>query len=100
ELEARIARFFAEPGTHIMGNETADQADARFARAVDRICAAHPDETVVVVAHGTVITLFVSRATGIAPFPFWKRLGLPAIVVLSRPTFRVEQVMEHVHVDR
>jgi broad specificity phosphatase PhoE len=99
ELEARIARFFAEPGTLVMGHETADQAHARFAAAVDAICAMHPDETVVIVAHGTVITLYVSRATGIEPFPFWKRLGLPSFVVLSRPDPHIEAVMENIRAD-
>jgi broad specificity phosphatase PhoE len=94
ELEARIARFFAEPDTLVMGNETADQAHARFAAAVDAICTEHPGETVVIAAHGTVITLFVSRAAGIAPFPFWKRLGLPSFVVLSRPEMRVHEMVD------
>ncbi len=89
ELEARIARFFAEPDTLVMGNETADTAHARFAAAVGGVGAAHPDETVVVVAHGTVITLSVSRETGIKPYPFWQRLGLPSFVVLSRPALRL-----------
>jgi broad specificity phosphatase PhoE len=99
ELEARIARFFAEPGTLVMGNETADQAHARFAAAVDAVCAAHPDETVVIVAHGTVITLYVSRATGIELFPFWTRLGLPSFVVLSCPDRHIEAIMENIRAD-
>ncbi len=99
EMEARIARFFAEPDTLIMGSETADQAHARFAAAVDAICAVHPAETVVIVAHGTVITLYVSRATGMEPFPLWKRLGLPSVVVLSRPALAVETIMENVRTE-
>lgn len=96
ELETRIARFFAEPGTLVMGNETADKAHTRFAATVDAFCTEHPDETVVIVAHGTVITLYVSRATGIEPFPFWKRLGLPSFVVLSRPEMRVREIVERI----
>lgn len=92
--EARIIRFFAEPGALVMGTETADTAHARFTAAVDGVCDAHPDETVVIVAHGTVITLYVSRETGIAPYPFWRRLGLPSFVVLSRPEKRVVAVVE------
>lgn len=99
DLEARIARFFAGPGTLVMGHETADQAHARFAAAVDAVCAAHPDETVVTVAHGTVITLYVSRATGIEPFPFWKRLGLPSFVILSRPDRHIEAIVENIRAD-
>jgi broad specificity phosphatase PhoE len=99
EMEARIARLFAEPETLVMGDESADRAHARFAAAVDAVCAAHPEETVAVVAHGTVITLYVSRATGIKPFPFWKRLGLPSFVVLSRPDLRVETTIENMRAE-
>jgi broad specificity phosphatase PhoE len=94
ELEATIARFFAEPDRHIMGNETADEAYARFAAAVDDVCARYPAGNIVIVAHGTVITLFVSRLTGQEPFSFWKRLGLPSFVVLSLPDHTVQAVMD------
>jgi broad specificity phosphatase PhoE len=99
ELEARIARFFAEPNRRIMGNETADEAHARFAAAVEDLCAHHPDENVVIVAHGTVITLFVSRRTGIPPYPFWKRLGLPSFVLLSRPEYALQAVVERIEAE-
>jgi broad specificity phosphatase PhoE len=96
ELDARIARFFAEPGTLVMGTETADQAHARFAATVDALSARHAMETIAVIAHGTVITLYVSRATGTEPFPFWKRLGLPSFVILSRPDLHVREIVDHV----
>ena len=99
ELEVRIARFFAEPGRRVMGNETADQAHARFAAAITDVCARHPDGNVVVVAHGTVITLFVARPAGVAPFPFWKRLGLPAFVALSLPNYTVQAVVDRIGTD-
>lgn len=96
ELEARVARFFAEPDRRIMGNETADAAHARFAAAVTDICARHPDGNVVVVAHGTVITLFIARRNGLAPFPLWKRLGLPSFVMLSRPDYAVQTIVDRI----
>jgi broad specificity phosphatase PhoE len=94
ELEATIARFFAQPERRSMGNETADEAHARFAAAVGAVCARHPYETIVVVAHGTVITLFISRLTGQEPFPLWKRLGLPSFIVLSLPDHTVRTIRD------
>ncbi|MDQ2785058.1 MAG: phosphoglycerate mutase family protein [Chloroflexota bacterium] len=96
ELEQRIARFFAEPDRRIMGNETADEADARFAAAVAAVCARHPHGNIVIVAHGTVITLFVTRRAGREPFPFWKRLGLPSFVALSLPDFGVRAINDRI----
>ena len=88
EFEARVAEFFARPAELVFGSETADQAHARFRAAVDTVLARYPDQAVAIVAHGTVMTLFVVRTTGLAPFPFWKQLGLPSFVVMSRPDFR------------
>jgi broad specificity phosphatase PhoE len=82
EFEARVAEFFSKPNELVLGNETANQAHARFANAVDRVIEKHPQKNIAVVAHGTVISLFVAR-TQASPFEFWKRLGLPSIVVLD-----------------
>ncbi len=99
DLEATIARFFAEPDRRIMGNETADEADARFAAAVTDVCTRHPHGNIVIVGHGTVITLFVTRRAGLEPFPFWKRLGLPSLVVLSLPGHTLLTVVGRVEPD-
>ena len=93
---AQVARCFAEPAALVMGEETADQAHRRFAGAVDALVAAHPNRTLAVIAHGTVISLYVARATGCAPFPLWQQLGLPAFVVLSLPARAVVRVVAEV----
>jgi broad specificity phosphatase PhoE len=95
-FEAAVARFFAEPGQLVFGSETADQAHRRFSEAVANVIEEHPMQNVVIVAHGTVMTLFVTRAAGLEPFPFWRRLGLPAFVVLSRPEFNLVRVVEEI----
>lgn len=56
----------------------------------------HPVGNIIIVAHGTVITLFVSRRAGLEPFPFWKRLALPSFVVLSLPDQAVESVVDDI----
>jgi broad specificity phosphatase PhoE len=95
-FEAAVARFFAQPERLVFGNETADQAHRRFSEAVAVVIEERPEQNVVIVAHGTVMTLFVTRAVGLEPFPFWKRLGLPAFVVLLRPAFNLVSVVERV----
>jgi broad specificity phosphatase PhoE len=91
-FEAAVARFFAHPAELLLGRETADEAHARFAGAVAAVMGRHRGETVAVVAHGTVITLFVARATGQEPFALWKRLGLPSFVVLAWPGLEVSRL--------
>ena len=85
EFETKVAGLFARPHLLVFGRETADQAHHRFAQAVQDLLQRYPDKNIAVVTHGTVLTLFVSRATGLEPLPLWKSLGLPTLVVLSLP---------------
>ncbi|MGI8587781.1 MAG: histidine phosphatase family protein [Chloroflexia bacterium] len=92
DWQAMIARFFAAPDELVMGRETADQAYARFEAAVAAVAARHTG-TAAIVAHGTVITLLVSRLTGVPPLPLWESLGLPSFVVLRRPDMELVRVV-------
>ena len=78
---AAVAWLFEEPGRVVFGEESADSAGDRFAAAVEALSGDHDE---IVVAHGTVIALYVSRIAGIDPYPLWQSLGLPSYVVLSR----------------
>jgi broad specificity phosphatase PhoE len=95
---ASVARFYEQPTQLVFGSETAEQAYQRFAGGVADVIQQYPEDTLAIVAHGTVISLFVARATGVEPLPFWKRLGLPSFVVLSLPGPRVQAVVEMVGV--
>lgn len=83
ELESRVMEFFNQPSELVLGLETADQAHERFSNAVARTRGKHPQKNIAIVAHGTVITLFVSRFTMQDSFDFWTRLGLPSFVILN-----------------
>ena len=87
EFEAIVYEFYANPARLIFGNETADQAYIRFSAAVDGLLHSYPGETLAVVSHGTVMTLFVSRRCGIEPFPFWRSLQMPDCIPLSLPGY-------------
>lgn len=86
-FHARMRRFFAEPDAVVYGTETADAAHARFKAAIRAVLANYPTGTLVVVAHGTVISLLVARANNIDPLPFWAGLRLPSFVVVDRASF-------------
>ncbi len=96
QFEDRVAQFFTHPQTLVFGQETADDAHARFAEAVSLVITKHEGRTVAIVGHGTVITLFVARASGIQPFPLWKRLDLPSLVVLKLPSLHLHQILDSV----
>ena len=96
DFDAAIARCFASPDQLVFGRETANQARQRFAAAVEEIVAIHPDQDLIVVAHGTVIALFVAWCAGVDGYALWQRLGLPSYVVLSLPELALREVVEGV----
>jgi broad specificity phosphatase PhoE len=69
----------------------------RFERSVRLAMEERPDQSVVIFTHGTVITLFVSRATGIAPYTLWERLALPSYIVLSWPALELLELLVRIN---
>jgi len=83
EFQGAVRRFFENPATLVFGSETADECHARFQQAVHSILDHNLDKTIVIVAHGTVISLFVSRLTRISDQLLWNDLALPSFVVID-----------------
>ncbi len=95
DFEAVVREFFEKPDVLVFGDETADQADTRFSGAVHSILSENKNSKIAIVAHGTVISLFVSRLTGQPGFQLWSGLGLPCFVVLdmqSRKLIALENI--------
>lgn len=96
ELQAAVETFFEYPADLVFGGETADQAHERFSRAVYSVLSGKADRTTIIVSHGTVISLFVSRLTGQSGFHLWRELGLPGFVILdiqSKTLLQVENIL-------
>jgi broad specificity phosphatase PhoE len=96
QFESTVHEFFEHPDELVLGRETAYQAQESFSKALTSVEAEYPDKNLVVVSHGTVITLFVERIAGLEPFSFWKRLELPSFVVLSKPGYKLVTTVESV----
>lgn len=84
-FEAAVQDLFARPDDLVFGQETARAASDRFESAMRRILTDSARGDVIVVAHGTVITLFVAAHTGLVPFSLWQSLQLPSYIVLTLP---------------
>ena len=87
QFQADVRLFFDRPSEVVFGDESADQAHRRFSAAIQALVQAHPhtEGNLVVVAHGTVISLYVSRCRGLPAYPLWEQLGLPSFLVLDLP---------------
>ena len=83
EFQKAAHEFFNRPEELVFGNETANQAHERFDSAVRSVLKFHQEKTIVLVAHGTVISLFVSRLIGSNSYSLWAELGLPSYLVLD-----------------
>jgi len=62
---------FKKSGRLVFGEETAIQAFQRFNKAIQALILNHPDKNIVVVSHGTVISLFTCHYCQMEPFAFW-----------------------------
>jgi broad specificity phosphatase PhoE len=82
-FQAAVREFFHRPDEQVFGRESANEAHARFYQAVHSILNEHRNKTVVIVSHGAVISLFVSRLTGSSDLELWNQLGLPSFVALD-----------------
>ena len=81
-FEARVERMFDRQEELIMGEETGLAARLRFDAAMARIQPSGPGPKVIV-AHGRIISLWLSHRLGFDPMPFWRRLALASAAVLS-----------------
>ncbi len=95
-FEQCMADFFSHPNDLIFGKETAEQALQRFSNSLEAVLSHYPGGNIAVVTHGTVMTLWVTHLTGENPYSFWKRLGIPALVVFSRPELKLLELIDHV----
>jgi broad specificity phosphatase PhoE len=83
--------FFAHPADPLVpGWESADAARARFTAAINSILAAHPaGDSLAVVTHGTVLTLYIAGLQGVAPtYDFWQNIGFASVMAVDRATMR------------
>lgn len=93
-FERTIQEFFSRPSERVFGNESADEARTRFEHALAPLIDNSSDD-LVVVTHGTVLTLTVAAKNGIDPFPFWKRLPMPSAVSVTLPDMTLEEIITH-----
>jgi probable phosphoglycerate mutase len=78
-FQARVGRVLTERAVSIDGAETGEAAAARFAAALGR----RSERPLLVVSHGTVLSLHVAAGTGEDAFALWRSLALPEALLLS-----------------
>ena len=92
---AHMRDLFAQPDAVVFGNESASSALARFAKAVDQVVSEETGD-VVIVSHGTVMSLFVALRARVDASELWAVLGLPSYVSLELPNHRIVEIVARV----
>ena len=95
EFAAAVKRFFKHPDLLIFGDETAEEACIRFDSAVGKVLREYTGNSVIV-AHGTVISLFAARYSHLEAFSLWSRLGMPSMLSFSLPGMGLVQIVDNV----
>ena len=91
----RLESLFKHPDDLILGNETGTQARRRFDSAVKEVLGKYPNEPLAVVAHASVMALFVAHHNEVDEvdvFSFWQSLEMPDVVRLSLPGFELSRL--------
>lgn len=68
-----------------MGTESARQAENRFQKAIELLLAEHPDETLAIVSHGTVMSLFAANYLQPSAQQIWRALQMPDLIIFKLP---------------
>jgi len=83
-----IARFFSNPEQSIAGMETASQAAERITRCLKELVAAHPGQTMAVVSHGLVLTLFLAQLDNRWPtVSEWRAVPFTGLITVDTNTW-------------
>jgi len=85
-----VARLFAEPETSIAGMDPAAQAAERITRCLKELVASHPEQTLAVVSHGLILTLFLARLENRCPtVAEWRAISFTGLAVMDTTTWRL-----------
>jgi broad specificity phosphatase PhoE len=103
---ASVRDFFAHPTEPVFGLERAEEALHRFSTAIHQLLRENPRvlggttlggqmpaNGLLVVSHGTVISLFTARHNSMDAFTFWEQLKMPCAVVLRLPSFQFVEIL-------
>jgi broad specificity phosphatase PhoE len=87
--EEMNAPIFTDVDKPVLGSESARDALERFRAAVHREASATVAKNLVIVSHGTVISLFSAAYNDFDAFTLWKNLECASFVVLTIPSMAV-----------
>lgn len=95
-FEMVVVSSIDRPTDRLHGMEPAGEARRRFTAAVEHLIYRHPEGNLLVISHGTVISLFAAPLLGVPTSDLWRRLGLPSYVAVTLPDLAPVAVVDHI----
>ena len=92
EFENAVEAFFHHPHQLVLGSETAQQACERFTASIQNVMKTGQKD-IIVITHGTVISLFAASVAKVHSMSLWHQLGLPSYVVLTLPSMKIQTIV-------
>ena len=93
QFRQAIEQLFLHPNQRVFGEESGEEAFARFDKRIATLLTRYPNETLAIVTHGTILSLFVAHYNQIDVVAFWKSLGMPALIQLTLPHFTLQETI-------
>jgi broad specificity phosphatase PhoE len=98
-FQAAIRDAMAHPDELRFGEETFTDARDRFAGAVNRLVAAHPGQSIALVSHATVMSLYLAHIAQADVYDIWHEMGMPAYARLTLPDLQLLELVNEVKQD-
>lgn len=83
EFHAAVRKAMLSPDEVLFGDETFADARKRLAEQVATLVKQHPDDTIVIVSHGRILSMYLAKLMRQLPVSIWGKLQMPAYAVLS-----------------
>ncbi|MEM9952652.1 MAG: histidine phosphatase family protein [Chloroflexota bacterium] len=88
-----VMRAMQSPDELLFGDETFTDARQRFALAIKHLAKQHTDETIGIVSHGRVLSLYLWQIMNESPMTIWQHLKMPAFAVLAWKTQTINRIV-------
>ena len=82
DFKASVQAAMAEPDKLLFGEETFTAARERFSQQIETLLVLYPGETLAVVTHGTVLSLYLAHLSEQDMIALWNSLDMPAYAVI------------------
>ena len=93
EFRETVMLAMKNPHSLHFGEETFTDAKKRFSAQVELIAQTHAQETIAIVTHGRILSMFLGDFMPENPENIWQRLQMPAYAVLSWETKEILEIM-------